>query len=154
MLARRPRTRPCSLRQLVSFFLPGRMSAAVRRKRVMVLCLGDVGRSPRMQFHALSLANIAKLDVDLVGYPGVIRLHLASVLCVILVSLHGRVPGLPAGAGERAHSPAIHQAFRVEPPLAAAISCPADQGSVANAPASVGPAQRAAPALHSRAGVR
>jgi hypothetical protein len=27
------------------------------RRRAVVLVLGDVGRSPRMQFHALSLAN-------------------------------------------------------------------------------------------------
>lgn len=55
--------------------------AAPKRKRVMVLCLGDVGRSPRMQFHALSLANIANLDVDLVGYPGKLRVARALRAC-------------------------------------------------------------------------
>ncbi|KAJ2484675.1 mannosyltransferase [Coemansia sp. RSA 2320] len=38
-------------------------------KRVAVLVLGDIGRSPRMQYHALSLAK-AGFSVDLIGYPG------------------------------------------------------------------------------------
>eukprot|EP01117_Protostelium_nocturnum_P003018 TRINITY_DN13946_c0_g1_i1.p1 TRINITY_DN13946_c0_g1~~TRINITY_DN13946_c0_g1_i1.p1 ORF type:complete len:462 (-),score=116.63 TRINITY_DN13946_c0_g1_i1:26-1297(-) len=37
--------------------------------RVAVMVLGDVGRSPRMQYHALSLANNGK-QVDLIGYKG------------------------------------------------------------------------------------
>jgi beta-1,4-mannosyltransferase len=36
----------------------------------MVLVLGDVGRSPRMQYHALSLASTAGMHVDLIGYAG------------------------------------------------------------------------------------
>ena len=35
----------------------------------MILCLGDLGRSPRMQYHALSCAK-AGLQVDLLGYHG------------------------------------------------------------------------------------
>lgn len=38
--------------------------------RVAVLVLGDVGRSPRMQYHALSLASHNGTDVVLVGYSG------------------------------------------------------------------------------------
>ncbi|KAJ2056546.1 mannosyltransferase [Coemansia sp. S2] len=38
-------------------------------QRVAVLVLGDIGRSPRMQYHALSLAK-AGHSVDLIGYPG------------------------------------------------------------------------------------
>jgi beta-1,4-mannosyltransferase len=38
-----------------------------RRKRAIVLVLGDLGRSPRMNYHALSLAN-GGLDVELCGY--------------------------------------------------------------------------------------
>ncbi|CAM9168172.1 unnamed protein product [Chrysoparadoxa australica] len=38
-------------------------------KRVTVLVLGDVGRSPRMQYHALSLADKG-VEVALVGYKG------------------------------------------------------------------------------------
>ena len=38
-------------------------------KRVCVLVLGDVGRSPRMQYHSISLADNG-LAVDLVGFKG------------------------------------------------------------------------------------
>jgi hypothetical protein len=31
--------------------------ATERRKRAAVVVLGDIGRSPRMQYHSLSLAN-------------------------------------------------------------------------------------------------
>ncbi|XP_057787116.1 UDP-glycosyltransferase TURAN isoform X2 [Salvia miltiorrhiza] len=41
-----------------------------RRNRVAVVVLGDIGRSPRMQYHALSLARQALLDVDIVAYGG------------------------------------------------------------------------------------
>ncbi len=41
-----------------------------RRRRALVLCLGDIGRSPRMQYHSLSLADVAGCDVDLVGFAG------------------------------------------------------------------------------------
>jgi len=37
---------------------------------VIVLVLGDVGRSPRMQYHALSLAQTRAVRVFLVGYAG------------------------------------------------------------------------------------
>lgn len=37
--------------------------------RVTIVVLGDVGRSPRMQYHARALAH-ARADVDVVGYPG------------------------------------------------------------------------------------
>lgn len=40
-----------------------------RRTRVQVLVLGDIGRSPRMQYHALSIAKKGGY-VDLVGYLG------------------------------------------------------------------------------------
>jgi len=38
-------------------------------KRAHVVVLGDIGRSPRMQFHALSLANIG-FQVCMFGYLG------------------------------------------------------------------------------------
>lgn len=38
-----------------------------RKGRVGVVVLGDLGRSPRMQYHALSLAN-SGFQVDLIGY--------------------------------------------------------------------------------------
>lgn len=38
-------------------------------KCVSIVVLGDIGRSPRMQYHAISLAR-CKYDVDLIGYAG------------------------------------------------------------------------------------
>ena len=40
-----------------------------RRTRVAVVVLGDIGRSPRMQYHALALAD-AGAEVELVGVAG------------------------------------------------------------------------------------
>ena len=40
------------------------------RRRVQVVVLGDFGRSPRMQYHAISLAWSANLSVDVVAYAG------------------------------------------------------------------------------------
>lgn len=37
--------------------------------RVAVLVLGDLGRSPRMQYHALSLARRGR-SVAFIGFPG------------------------------------------------------------------------------------
>ncbi|CAH9099126.1 unnamed protein product [Cuscuta epithymum] len=42
----------------------------MRRGRAAVVVLGDIGRSPRMQYHALSLARQAHLEVDIVAYGG------------------------------------------------------------------------------------
>ncbi|XP_049958908.1 chitobiosyldiphosphodolichol beta-mannosyltransferase [Schistocerca serialis cubense] len=39
------------------------------RKNVAVVVLGDIGRSPRMQYHALSFAKEG-FEVDLIGYDG------------------------------------------------------------------------------------
>lgn len=39
--------------------------------RVTIVVLGDIGRSPRMQYHALSLADMAPdVEVAIVGYGG------------------------------------------------------------------------------------
>lgn len=40
-----------------------------KERRVVVLVLGDIGRSPRMQYHCLSIARKGGI-VDLVGYEG------------------------------------------------------------------------------------
>lgn len=37
------------------------------KKRACVVVLGDIGRSPRMQYHSLSLIK-QDYDVDIVGY--------------------------------------------------------------------------------------
>ncbi|KAI3931915.1 hypothetical protein MKW98_012325 [Papaver atlanticum] len=41
-----------------------------KRGRAAVVVLGDIVRSPRMQYHALSLARQAFLEVDIVAYGG------------------------------------------------------------------------------------
>ncbi|KAK1390593.1 UDP-glycosyltransferase TURAN [Heracleum sosnowskyi] len=41
-----------------------------RRGRAALVVLGDIGRSPRMQYHALSLTRQACLEVDIVAYGG------------------------------------------------------------------------------------
>jgi beta-1,4-mannosyltransferase len=38
--------------------------------RAAVLVLGDIGRSPRMANHALSLAEQADMEVSFIGYRG------------------------------------------------------------------------------------
>ena len=45
-----------------------------KRVSVQVLVLGDLGRSPRMTYHALSIAKHGG-RVDLIGYLGEIALH-------------------------------------------------------------------------------
>lgn len=39
-------------------------------REAVVLVLGDVGRSPRMQYHALSLSRLEDVHVTLVGFAG------------------------------------------------------------------------------------
>lgn len=45
------------------------MSSSIQRRHVCVLVLGDIGRSPRMQYHSLSLAS-HHFEVDFIGYKG------------------------------------------------------------------------------------
>jgi hypothetical protein len=51
---------------------------AVKNKKsplhVIVIVLGDLGRSPRMQYHANSLINEGHI-VSLVGYEGEVRVN-------------------------------------------------------------------------------
>jgi hypothetical protein len=44
---------------------------------VQILVLGDIGRSPRMQYHALSIARHGG-SVHLIGYHGMFSSHLFS----------------------------------------------------------------------------
>ena len=48
--------------------------------RVAVIVLGDLGRSPRMQYHALSLCREG-YDVEFVGYGGTLTIFIASLDC-------------------------------------------------------------------------
>lgn len=52
---------------LVAYWLRGRKDPS--EPRICVLVLGDIGRSPRMQYHALSCAK-AGFQVDMVGFGG------------------------------------------------------------------------------------
>lgn len=49
------------------------------RKRAIVLVLGDIGRSPRMQYHTLSLVETGFI-VDFCGYTGVKLFNLPAVV--------------------------------------------------------------------------
>ena len=49
---------------------PAPTAAGEKPARVQVVVLGDFGRSPRMQYHALSLADSLGADVDVVAYVG------------------------------------------------------------------------------------
>ena len=40
------------------------------KEHVAVVVVGDIGRSPRMQYHSLSLANDGNYNVDLIGVNG------------------------------------------------------------------------------------
>lgn len=54
-----------------NLMISGQKEAKIgRRNRAAVVVLGDFGRSPRMQYHALSLARQACLEVDIVAYGG------------------------------------------------------------------------------------
>lgn len=52
---------------LVAYWLRGRKDPS--KPRICVLVLGDIGRSPRMQYHALSCTK-AGFRVDMVGFGG------------------------------------------------------------------------------------
>ena len=63
-----------SLLLLLFLLLPSRYyqdqdAVAKPNVSVQVLVLGDIGRSPRMQYHALSIAKHGG-RVDLIGYHG------------------------------------------------------------------------------------
>jgi beta-1,4-mannosyltransferase len=61
---------------LLVLLLPSRYAkhslASADSVRVQVLVLGDIGRSPRMQYHALSIAKHGG-TLDLIGYHGTLR---------------------------------------------------------------------------------
>ncbi|RHY93108.1 hypothetical protein DYB31_014735, partial [Aphanomyces astaci] len=58
------------------------MSPATPPRHVVVLVLGDVGRSPRMQYHAVSLSKMPNTKVTLVGYEGERCVPQIPTLCV------------------------------------------------------------------------
>ena len=66
-----------SLSLILLLFLPSSPSKAERgnhnnsksKDRIQVVVLGDIGHSPRMQYHALSIAKHGA-PVDLIGFQG------------------------------------------------------------------------------------
>ena len=53
--------------------------------RYQILVLGDIGRSPRMQYHALSIASHGQ-PVDLIGYTGETSVRNPPVMKTLLTS--------------------------------------------------------------------
>lgn len=53
------------------FFIPSRYRPAQNPEddHIQILVLGDIGRSPRMQYHAISVAKHGR-KVDIVAYKG------------------------------------------------------------------------------------
>ncbi|KAJ2615599.1 mannosyltransferase [Coemansia sp. RSA 1365] len=70
----------------------GAKSVDLSGKRIAVLVLGDIGRSPRMQYHALSLASAGHY-VDLIGYAGARPME-DVILAERIVLRHVQVPEL------------------------------------------------------------
>lgn len=61
-----------ALLAVVSFGLPS--SSPAQKGSVQIVVLGDIGRSPRMQYHALSIAQHGG-RVQLVGFMGECTVH-------------------------------------------------------------------------------
>lgn len=62
--------------------------ATVVRKKILIIVLGDVGRSPRMEYHALSFAKEG-FAVDLVGFdhsPPINELQNESLVTVVPIN--------------------------------------------------------------------
>ncbi len=77
---------------------PVRAPRAVRGV-VTVVVLGDWGRSPRMQYHALSLADQAGKDVHVIAYAG------AAPVAAVASHAHVRLHALPPPPAFLSHLP-------------------------------------------------
>ena len=76
-----------------------RRTALADSHRVMVIVLGDIGRSPRIQYQAQSFMDIGH-DVDIIGYPGrlavVAALNATTAACAICCRMTWSVARYPA----------------------------------------------------------
>lgn len=59
------------------------------KKSVCIVVLGDLGRSPRMQYHALSFLRNG-FDVDIIGYSG--KIFRCVVKCTTVLSILASSP--------------------------------------------------------------
>nr|CAD7575407.1 unnamed protein product [Timema californicum] len=59
---------PCACCAVVLLYVVG-LNCKMGKKCVSIIVLGDIGRSPRMQYHSLSLADEG-YNVDVIGYGG------------------------------------------------------------------------------------
>lgn len=62
-----------------------------RKPSAQILVLGDIGRSPRMQYHALSIANHGG-DVQLIGYHGKMTASLPAPKKTLLANTNSQSP--------------------------------------------------------------
>lgn len=62
----------------------------VAHLNVCVLVLGDIGRSPRMQYHALSLSRHG-YSVTLIGFLGIYILTHALYIAQLFAFMHGQI---------------------------------------------------------------
>jgi beta-1,4-mannosyltransferase len=90
-----------------------------RRTRVAVVVVGDIGRSPRMQYHALALAD-AGAEVDLIGVAG--SAPFAGVRSHPGIHLHAFGDGARPADGDRFVVPAALRAVRQASALFTALA--------------------------------
>lgn len=62
---------------------PKSTDSTKRKISVQILVLGDIGRSPRMQYHAISIAERGG-QVALIGYHGIIPLTIGYYLLIVV----------------------------------------------------------------------
>lgn len=77
--------------RLIRIYLFQNTGRSIMRPRpvVQVLVVGDIGRSPRMRYHAVSLAD-AGCTVDLIGYTGKQKINPTRIKMQGLMILMGR----------------------------------------------------------------
>ena len=68
----------------LAFVIRHRVATSTKKRHVIVLVLGDVGRSPRMQYHAISIAS-----KDLSSYVTIVGS--AGEPCIDEVEFHPRI---------------------------------------------------------------
>lgn len=78
---------------------------------VQVLVLGDIGRSPRMQYHAMSIAKHGG-RVDVIGYKGTMLLFLIQILANSI-----RIYPPPRPSGQLLHCDCATTSSTSNPPI-------------------------------------